>query len=516
MLRLVLLLVGVLGVGALIVTQTGAEDAGRGPIAVANPSAASPLESVVGTVRHIRQAEGRELVLPDTLWPERAAQMLWFEGRAVSRLPDGGVVTMDGSGGVIRFDERLGPHRLRLALEGRVPLSVAAAADGSLWLVDAVGEVSHVGVDGDVTLAGHSPFDYTSITSDPDVGVWLARSTQAFSYRLASQQDPLLVRLGGPGADVDSLGSILLPEHVLLAELANAGHVVAAEDAVYFAPFIRDEVLALSRAGDTLWIASRGLPQSTPDPRFEIGDDGPQIDYAPVNLGLALGVDGGLYVLSVPGFTTAESRVDVYDPKTGALVRTARLDTPLPTLAVDADGRVYELDPLLLLTGIAPEEREPFAPFELERIDGGQMSLEELHGKVTLINFWASWCAPCRVEMPALDSVRRSIANPAFTFITMNEDVRVDDAAAFLEEHGFDFPVLLGRGKLRQQYHYLGLPLTLLLDREGRIVRRWIGFAGEEQVAEIRAIVEAELARGGEMSHVGHESGEMSDAPTMH
>ena len=112
-----------------------------------------------------------------------------------------------------------------------------------------------------------------------------------------------------------------------------------------------------------------------------------------------------------------------------------------------------------------------------------------------MINVWASWCHPCRTEMPALDSLRREIAAPDFTFVTMNEDVNVADAEAFMRELGFDFPVLLGRGRLRERYHYIGLPYTVLLDRDGKVVQRWLGFKGPEQIQAERALIWAELER---------------------
>jgi thiol-disulfide isomerase/thioredoxin len=178
------------------------------------------------------------------------------------------------------------------------------------------------------------------------------------------------------------------------------------------------------------------------------------------------------------------------------LVRTAHLNTALPSLAVNPVGRLYQFDDFRLLSGVAVADRETFPSFDLELLRGGSMRSDELLGGVTLINVWASWCEPCREEMPALDSLQRSIENPAFRFVTLNEDVDPDDAADFLDEFGFTFPAALGRGNMKSVYHYRGLPLTLLVDREGQIVQQWIGFAGHDQIAAIRTVIDAELARG--------------------
>lgn len=77
----------------------------------------------------------------------------------------------------------------------------------------------------------------------------------------------------------------------------------------------------------------------------------------------------------------------------------------------------------------------------------------------------------------------------------MNEDVKRSDAESFLRDFGFAFPVLLGGGKLKLKYHYIGLPFTVLLDRDGHVVQRWIGFAGGEQIQAIRTLTRAELDR---------------------
>jgi thiol-disulfide isomerase/thioredoxin len=275
---------------------------------------------------------------------------------------------------------------------------------------------------------------------------------------------------------------------------------------LYYAPFIRDEVIALRSSGDTMWVAERGLPQTTDEPRFEVQGKRVVVDYHPVNLGIALGPDGRLYVLSTAGFSTTEGRLDVLDPASGRLLRSAPLPTALPTIAVDDQGRVYLLDAFRLLTGVPPSRREPIPAFDLPLVRGGRLDATALRGRVVLVNFWASWCAPCRTEMPALDSLRREIADTTFRFLGMNEDQDIGAARAFLDEYGFDFPVALGRGRLRERFHYPGLPYTVLVDRDGRIVNRWIGFAGPEQLQSIRALLRAELNRAVGPEHDDHSS----------
>jgi thiol-disulfide isomerase/thioredoxin len=317
---------------------------------------------------------------------------------------------------------------------------------------------------------------------------------------------PLLVRLD-PEGDIDAtIGSGVIPSDFLLSFMASSGHIAVADSVIYYAPFIRDEVVAMKHTGDTLWVTERGLPQAVDEPRFEVSDGEAAIDYAPVNLGISIGPDGNVFVLSIPGFTTSESRIDVMDGRTGHLLRSAVLPTPLPTLAADVEGRVYVLDEYRLLTGVPLKERDTFQSFDLEMLTGGQMALNELRGKVALVNFWASWCGPCRVEMPALNAFEATIEDPDFVFITMNEDINPHNAMLFMQEYGFDFPVLLGRGELKRKYHYIGLPFTVLLDREGRVVNRWIGYAGEEQLQLIRALVVSELQRDEEE----HGEGQMT------
>jgi hypothetical protein len=108
--------------------------------------------------------------------------------------------------------------------------------------------------------------------------------------------------------------------------------------------------------------------------------------------------------------------------------------------------------------------------------------------------------------MPALDSLQQELSSEArFRFVTVNEDVRVESARRFLNEFSFEFTVLLGRGRAKRELHYPGLPYTILVDTEGRVVRKWIGYAGPLQTSQIRAAITGELRRSPAASvHVHH------------
>jgi thiol-disulfide isomerase/thioredoxin len=479
--------------GVAVAVLSGMTEPERGPIAVANPAAAAPVESLSGAVRYVHATGAPERLLLDSISPTAKATVLFFQGRAAQPTASGGALTTE-AGGVVFIDDRMRVRRLMINAEGREITSVAPGPESGLWAVTGQGEVLRIDRGGDMIGNVPGAFDYSLVASDVDGNAWLVRSPDQMAFRPVFGSTPLLARLNDLGETAGMVGSGVIPPDFLLTHLASAGRIAIGDSLIYFAPFIRDEVIAMSMTGDTLWVAGRGLDHAVPEPRFEVVDMQPVIDYAPVNTGIALGPDGRLYVLSVPGSTDV-SRIDVLDPETGHLLRSSMVPTPLPTLAADRDGRVYLLDDFELLTGVAPRARAPFGEFDLELLNGGRVTSADMMGKVVLINFWASWCEPCRDEMPALDALRRSITHDDFAFMTFNEDVTLSPARRFLEDYGSDFPVALGHGDLRAKYHYVGLPFTVLVDRAGKVVTRWIGYAGEEQLQSIRSITQAELDR---------------------
>jgi thiol-disulfide isomerase/thioredoxin len=498
-------LAGLATIGGMLLVARGG-DLVRGPAAQPNSEAAAPVVRSDGGARFVTTIAPAELIIPDTIPPDGPVRVLWFQGRGTNWTPDGDVV-LDGSGEPIRLDEHLRAERLHFWLEGRQPSSVAWDGDDGFWVSTFEGSVLRVAWHGGIEDSVPHPYDYSILSSDQNGSVWASRSPVqfAFPWRPHEEPAPLVTRIGHY---VPTAVAARRPRVALFEHLVNAGRTAVAPDgSIFFAPFIREEIVKYSAAGDTLWVASRGLGHGVEHPSFEVIDGEPQLDYAPVNLGLSIGPDRLLYVLSTPGHTTARSRIDAIEPETGVVMRTVELDEPLPTVAVDESGRFYLLDPFWLLTGVAPLEREAFAPFELERLGGGTLRLEAFRGKVVLVNFWASWCAPCRVEMPALDSLAKTFPAEAFSFVALSDDVQPSRADAFIAEYEFEFPVGYGRGRLQPAYHYFGLPYTVLLDREGRVVEEWTGFAGERQLRAIASTIQAELERTGAAAEDEHGHG---------
>ena len=111
--------------------------------------------------------------------------------------------------------------------------------------------------------------------------------------------------------------------------------------------------------------------------------------------------------------------------------------------------------------------------FSLERLDGGDLiTLSDLRGKVILVNIWASWCPPCREEMPAINRVYQEYESQGFEVLAVNTTYQdnEEDAAAFAQNLGLTFPILLDRtGEIRQLYLLRGLPSSYFIDREGII-----------------------------------------------
>ncbi len=149
---------------------------------------------------------------------------------------------------------------------------------------------------------------------------------------------------------------------------------------------------------------------------------------------------------------------------------------------------------LLLIPAVnAQNNHRPAANFTLKSADGENLRLSEQRGQVVLINFWASWCGPCRQEMPKLDALYRKYQALGFTVFGINVEQDRTQADRVLRDIPVSFPVLFDDDNgVSQQYGVDAMPMTVLVDRSGdvRFLHRGYkpGYEAEYE-RQIRALV---------------------------
>lgn len=133
--------------------------------------------------------------------------------------------------------------------------------------------------------------------------------------------------------------------------------------------------------------------------------------------------------------------------------------------------------------------------WEARALDGGSIGLAEFRGQVVLVDFWASWCVPCRASMRALGQLKSEFAGQAVRIVPISVDEEAEDARAFLARYG---PELRSahdpQGQIAQAYDLLGMPSSFVIDQRGELVLRHEGFRkGDENVwrEEIRRLLSA-------------------------
>ena len=145
-----------------------------------------------------------------------------------------------------------------------------------------------------------------------------------------------------------------------------------------------------------------------------------------------------------------------------------------------------------------PAEPTAAADFELVDLAGRLVRIRDFRGRVVLLNFWATWCAPCREEMPALGTLATDFGPRGLAVIGVNYKEGKPEIEAFLRERSLSIPVLLDtQGQVAERYQVHALPVTFILDRRGMVVgtvlgsRDWVGPDAREYVGQLLTEPEA-------------------------
>jgi len=152
----------------------------------------------------------------------------------------------------------------------------------------------------------------------------------------------------------------------------------------------------------------------------------------------------------------------------------------LALLLVIGYQTVRKQQPASITAALARGQRPAAPAFSLPRFDGGTLALSSLRGQYVLVNFWASWCIPCRDEAPLLERASREYARRGLVVVGVNIQDLEPEARKFIAQFKISYPNVRDRdGRVSRAYGTTGVPESFFIDREGRVVRKFPGAAVE-------------------------------------
>lgn len=138
----------------------------------------------------------------------------------------------------------------------------------------------------------------------------------------------------------------------------------------------------------------------------------------------------------------------------------------------------------MVLTGGAYPHNLP-----LVTLDGKAVNLSDLKGKVVFVNLWASWCPPCRAEMPGIEALYKKVDHSKVAFVMLSLDDNAAKAQKFVKSQGYTFPVYLRTGELPAPFDSNSIPSTVILGPDGQVAARHDGMA-EYDTPEFKAALD--------------------------
>jgi thiol-disulfide isomerase/thioredoxin len=117
--------------------------------------------------------------------------------------------------------------------------------------------------------------------------------------------------------------------------------------------------------------------------------------------------------------------------------------------------------------------------FTLKQLEGAPITLSQYRGKVVLIDFWATWCPPCRRSIPILKSLYETYKDRNFIILGISLDESLEELQKFVKENEINYPVLIGTQEVAGQFKISAVPTIIILDKHGKIQYREVGFGTE-------------------------------------
>lgn len=141
-----------------------------------------------------------------------------------------------------------------------------------------------------------------------------------------------------------------------------------------------------------------------------------------------------------------------------------------------------QADPRLKPGDIAPD-------FTLQTLDGQTVSLSDYRGKGVVLNFWGTFCLPCRTEMPAFQKQYEINKDKGFEILAINMDEAEASVQGFVNQYGLTFPILMDQGEVAKKYRIDPLPTTVLVNPDGKIERVILGPVDEKALSYLITLV---------------------------
>ncbi len=137
----------------------------------------------------------------------------------------------------------------------------------------------------------------------------------------------------------------------------------------------------------------------------------------------------------------------------------------------------------------AVQVNDPAPDFTLPSLDGGNLRLQEYRGQVVLVNFWASWCGPCRQEMPLLERMHQRYQDAGFAVLGVNVEGEERPARTLAQQTGVTFPILIDVGQQVSERYDLGaMPSSVVVDRDGKVRYVHLGYKPGDEAKYLEVI----------------------------